>query len=143
MSAELFKVPLYVPPEIATLRTSLVYVKDVAEAVVLALDKGPAAWNTAYNLAFDRDFTLEELLTDLAEVLDADVEFDGSQNELSFYQYPTVGRGPLNITKAKQVLGFKPTDWHVALGVSNVVEMNMLILANLSEYDISINALFS
>ena len=61
---------------------------------------------------------MEEFLNDLAEVVDVDIEFDNSQNELSFYHYPTVERGPLNITKAKQVLGFKPTEWQEALEVS-------------------------
>ena len=109
----LFQVPLHVPAEVRTLKTSYVYVKDVAQAVLLALNK-PESWNQAYNLALDETFTLQELLETIAKEIGVKVQFDVGE----FNVFPSVTRGSIAIGKAKKYLGFVPTKWETALKVS-------------------------
>jgi len=90
----------------------MVYVKDVAQVIVKILRYGPAVWNQAYNLGFDRTFSLKEVVEDIAKELEVEgVEFDTTDPENAFQMYPSVLRGGVDISKAQQRLGFVPTPW--------------------------------
>ncbi|CAG7815412.1 unnamed protein product, partial [Allacma fusca] len=112
---DFIKVPLFIPPDVAKLRTSYTYVKDIASAVLLGIDKGPEVWNEAYNLALDRDFSLQEFLEDLAKAVGIPIQLNFEASERSFNLFPSVTRGSVDISKAKDVLGFKPTSWEDVL----------------------------
>ncbi|ODN03479.1 Trifunctional UDP-glucose 4,6-dehydratase/UDP-4-keto-6-deoxy-D-glucose 3,5-epimerase/UDP-4-keto-L-rhamnose-reductase RHM3 [Orchesella cincta] len=105
------QVPVHVPKEYRYLKTSYVYVKDIAKAVFAGINK-PEAWNDMYNLAIDRSLTLEEFVTDMAKELNETVEFDF---EGEFNLFPSVTRGAVNIDKVKRVLRFVPTKWETVL----------------------------
>jgi len=105
------QVPVQIPQDYRQLKTSYVYVKDVARVILSALNK-PEVWNDVYNLAIDRPLSLEEFITDMAKELNATVEYD---YDGEFNLFPSVTRGAVNIDKVKRVLRFVPTKWEVVL----------------------------
>ena len=109
------QIPIYIPPNVVELPESLTYVKDAAKAVLLSIEKGPDVWDNAYNIAMEKPFALWDIVEKIAETMKIeDVEQDNSPNDRSFHLYPSVFNGPIDITKAKEKLGFVPTDPDVA-----------------------------
>jgi nucleoside-diphosphate-sugar epimerase len=100
------KVPIMIPVENRILKTSYVFVEDIAQAVLLALNK-PDAWNSVYNLGLEVPLSLQEFIQGLAKELDVAVTFDTGE----FNVFPSVSRGSVSIEKAKSVLGFQPSTW--------------------------------
>ncbi len=107
------QVPVQIPADYRELKTSYVYVKDVARAIHAAINK-PESWNDVYNLAIDRPLSLEEFITDMAKELNMTVDYD---YEGEFNLFPSVTRGSVNIDKVKRVLRFVPTKWETILKV--------------------------
>jgi nucleoside-diphosphate-sugar epimerase len=110
------QVPIFVPKHLESLRTSYVYVKDVARALLYLIDKGIK--DEVYNVAFEGTWTLQELLQILAGILGKEVEFDPTATE-PFSLFPSVTRGGVDVSKLKAT-GFQPTDFTVALNVCYV-----------------------
>ena len=105
------EIPLHVPEGMQNVTASFTYVNDAASAIILAMDKREDAWNTAYNIAMEEKFTLPDMLSRMAETLKIpNTTTSGESVEGSFFIYPTVFRGPVDVSKAKLVLGFEPTD---------------------------------
>ena len=109
------KHPVHMPSSVSDTKFSLIHVEDAAKAIEKVLDVGPAVHNQAINVAFDEHFTLKKLLRDMADKMNIDqLEFI-SQDEETWYSYPTVTKGPLDISKAKLLLGWEPMTWERAL----------------------------
>ena len=107
--------PVHMPNGVSDEKFSLIHVEDAAKAIEKVLDVGPAAHNQAINLAFKEHFTLKQLLRNIADKLKIDeLEFI-SENEATWYFYPTVSKGPLDISKSKILLGWEPMTWESAL----------------------------
>ena len=103
-------IPIFVPSSIKNVKESLTYVDDAAQAVILAMNK-PEAWDNAYNIAFEQEFYLWDILQLMAKSLDVEgIEQDNEESEKSVHLFPTVFSGPQDITKAKEKLGFVPSD---------------------------------
>ena len=74
------------------------------------IEKGKSTWNEAYNIAMEEYFSLANILLRLRNLLEvADVVGDSEESEESFYNYPTVMSGNIDISKARKKLGFEPT----------------------------------
>lgn len=67
----------------------------------------------AINLAYPQTFRLGEVLDDvIAELgVSAKVHVDDSLAGNHFYLYPSVIRGPVDVTKAENLLQWTPTPW--------------------------------
>lgn len=107
--------PVHMPQGVADTKFSLIYVEDAAKAIEKVLDVGPSVHNQAINLAFNEHFTLKKLLRDIANELDVDELEFLSEDDATWYSYPTVAKGPLDINKAKILLGWEPMAWKEAL----------------------------
>lgn len=107
--------PVHMPEGVADDKFSLVHVEDAAKAIERVLEVGPAVHNQAINIAFSEHFTLKKLLRDIADKLEIDKLEFLSDNDATWYTYPTVTRGPLDISKAKILLDWKPMTWEIAL----------------------------
>ncbi|OWF36591.1 hypothetical protein KP79_PYT03083 [Mizuhopecten yessoensis] len=130
--------PVSVPAELTDRPLSFVYSYDVADMIVKLLDADLDVFNQAYNFAFEENPTLTELLKAMAVLLDRpDIQIDVNKNadmtylwpsapsqqqydvpELSaldenwsssIYMFPSVSLGAIDTSKAKLVLGWKPT----------------------------------
>jgi len=102
--------PVYMPAHIADKVESLTYVEDVAEVVLKVILGGQKVWDQAYNIAMEEEFSLANILLRMRDGLGlAEVLGDGEESKDSFYLYPTVFSGNMDISKAKEMLGFVPT----------------------------------
>ncbi|XP_043219630.1 uncharacterized protein LOC122380493 isoform X2 [Amphibalanus amphitrite] len=104
--------PVPIPPSVRTLRTSYVFVSDVARALTAALNRSKEVNGKAFNLALDRDFRLAELLGEIARELGVHSVVTrevNSENVARFF--PSVYRGPVSWRRAREQLGFEPTPW--------------------------------
>lgn len=107
--------PVHMPSAVSDIEFSLIHVEDAAKAIEKVLDVGPVAHNQAINLAFNEHFTLKTLLRNMADKLSIDeLEFI-SEDEATWYSYPTVTKGPLDVSKAKLLLDWEPMTWERAL----------------------------
>ena len=107
--------PVHMPSGVADDKFSLIHVEDAAKAIEKVLDAGPAVHNQAINLAFNEHFTLKKLLRDIANQLEVDELEFLSEDDATWYSYPTVTKGPLDIRKAKILLDWEPMTWEKAL----------------------------
>ena len=102
--------PVYMPAHVADKIESLTYVEDVAQAVLKVIEKGEQVWDEAYNIALEEEFTLANILLRMRDGLGMkEVLGDSEDSEKSFYLYPTVFSGNMDISKAKKMLDFAPT----------------------------------
>jgi len=86
----------------------MVYSEDVAYMLLSLNDVRDDVFNQAYNLAFRETVTLKEFLTILGEHVGNDnLVFDESTVNGPVY-FPSVTRGPVNITKAEKMLQWRP-----------------------------------
>lgn len=102
--------PVYMPAHVADKIESLTYVEDVANVVIKLLQTGEKVWDQAYNIAMEEDFSLSNILLRMRDGLGMkEVLGDSEDSNKSFYLYPTVFAGKMDITKAKEMLDFVPT----------------------------------
>ena len=108
--------PVPIPPSVRALRTSFVYVSDVARALTSALRLAGQLQGRAFNLALDRDFSLAELLREIARELGVhNIVTQDVQSEDVARFFPSVYRGPVSWRRAREQLGFEPTPWREVL----------------------------
>ena len=95
---------------------SFVLADDVADLIVEmffvemdVLDK------QIYNLGWEETFTLRYILDGMAEELQVKDKVEVVDEEQgNFYLYPSVKRGPVDVSKAYENLSWRPTDWDEA-----------------------------
>ncbi|XP_043236139.1 uncharacterized protein LOC122388800 [Amphibalanus amphitrite] len=119
--------PVPVSAAVAGRTTSYVFAPDVARAVrrvmeVVSAGKPPSG---AFNLSLGRDFTLPELLKEIATELGGlthsltELTDDPARHGLLPSvddTLPSVTRGPVSIARARHELDFEPTPWPQVLG---------------------------
>ena len=66
--------PIFMPAHVANKIESLTYVEDVASAVQQVLSVGEPAWNQAYNIAMEEEFSLANILLRMRDGLGVDEE---------------------------------------------------------------------
>ena len=103
-------VPLPIPEHVSEVKSSLTHVADAALSVISAMEASPDAWDESYNVALEEEFNLRDILRKMAAVLGTDEKllFDETPEDQNFHLYPTVFRGPIDVSKAKLKLGFAP-----------------------------------
>ncbi|KAF4526738.1 hypothetical protein B566_EDAN015308 [Ephemera danica] len=107
--------PLPIPSHLENVKTSYVYAPDVGTLIAdIILGRFTSDINNQiFNLAFEDGVTLKELLLEMSSNLETEIEFQVKDNAV--FMLPSVTRGPVDISKAKKYLNFKPTDWRMAL----------------------------
>lgn len=101
---------LAIPEYLVSTTMSLVYVHDVADVIIKLLHPRPEALDQAFNLGFKETPTLLQLLGAIKASLnmsDATIVTDSSTDAV--HMFPSVRRGPVDITKAQRLLDFSPT----------------------------------
>lgn len=105
---DIFDRPVVIPHSLQTRSLSFVFSEDVANLLVVLPEYGDNVYNFAYNLAFREQVTLEELLRNMAQHLGLPaVKFD-KPNQWGTHYYPSVTRGPLDISMAEKFLRWNP-----------------------------------
>jgi len=102
-------IPLTIPDDVANMTTSITFVEDAAASIIAAMET-KEAWNDAYNIACEEGFNVVAGILIMADIFGVDsVDVKPVPADESFAVYPSVRRGPVDITRAKEVLKFKPT----------------------------------
>jgi len=104
-----------VPNFFETYSNSFVYSPDVANVIVKLLSYGPQILDQAINLAYPNGVTLLDLLNDMKGALNITnnvirIQEPSETNFLFFY--PTVRMGPIDVTKAENLIKWNPTPWN-------------------------------
>ena len=113
-----FPLAIPIPRSNQILKTSYVYSKDVASTILNVTDLSRTKseiLNQSYNIGFEEGFTLKELLYELESEMGQNIDYDLNADENAFTLFPSVSRGMVDITKAKDMIGFVPTNWKQAL----------------------------
>ena len=104
--------PVTIPQSLRNQPISFVYVDDVAEAVVRVINAGAKVYDQAINIAYPDVITLPQLLNDIKTVLGVkNVTFENENTERPMFFYPSVKKGPIDVSKALDLLGWQPTPW--------------------------------
>ena len=84
------------------------------------MTSGPQIRDQAINLAYPQTFHLGDVLDDvIAELgVSTKVKVDESVSGNHFYLYPSVVRGPVDVTKAENLFKWSPTPWKEALAAT-------------------------
>ena len=110
---------LSVPHRLWNQPVSFVYVDDVADVILNLIDSDLDIFNQAYNLACDEQPTLVHFLHTLMDELDEeDIRIKVDHTDEEFHLFPSVNSGPLDTSKAKQVLGWAPSSWFDVIGTT-------------------------
>jgi len=102
---------LHIPTEVLK-RSSVTYVEDAAESIILAMNT-PSSWKEAYNVASEEVFNVTQALEFISKhIIGQDytpnvISIDNPDNAVAMY--PSVTRGPVDISKAQHKLKFVPT----------------------------------
>jgi len=108
--------PISIPAPIKDKVESLTYVEDVGQAILKVFNLGPQVWNQAYNIAMDEEFSLSNILLRIRDGIDQqNVMSEVVTDSNAYHGYPSVMMGPVDITKAREKLGFEPTDVEEAI----------------------------
>ena len=86
----------------------------------MLLTAGPQLRDHAINLAYPQTFRLGDVFNDvIAELgVSAKLHVDESVAGNHFYLYPSVIRGPIDVTKAVNLLHWSPTPWREAIAAT-------------------------
>ena len=102
--------PIFMPAHVANKIESLTYVEDVPPVIMNIIELGEAVWNEAYNIAMEEEFSLANILLRMRDGMGMKEVLGNSQDtDKSFYLYPSVFSGNMDMSKAKKMLNFKPT----------------------------------
>merc|ERR1719232_70320 len=102
---------LHIPAEVLK-RSSVTYVEDAAESIILAMNT-PSSWKEAYNVACLEIFNVTKAIASISKyIIGQDyqpniISIDDPDNAIAMY--PSVSRGPVDISKAEDKLKFVPT----------------------------------
>jgi len=107
--------PVTIPKEVQDLPLSFVYSHDVAQLIYSLADEvySPDVYNQAYNLGFKKLYTLRNIFQDMSSFIGrGSVNITEGDFRIGF---PSVTRGPVDISKAEKMLAWKPTPIEKAL----------------------------
>ncbi|XP_014673838.1 PREDICTED: uncharacterized protein LOC106814077 isoform X2 [Priapulus caudatus] len=107
---QFLETPITLPSDIAGQPMSLVFSEDVARAVIDSWQAGKKVHNQAINLGFDEDTSLMNFLQRIQRhlgVKDGDASYELVPS--CVHLFPSVTRGPVDISKAKNLIGWQPT----------------------------------
>ena len=111
--------PVTIPKFLVNYDNSFVYVDDVASIIQnLTQPAMPTveAVDQAFNLAWHENITVEQLLRTIEEELGIEKQvFKIDEESNTMYLYPTVRIGPIDSSKAKNLLGWNPTPFKDAI----------------------------
>ena len=125
-------IPISVPADVAAIQTSVTYVEDATTAIISAMNS-KETWNEVYNIACEEDFNVVSAIKHVAAILGIDgIGIKAVAPEESFAIYPSVRRGPIDISKAREALKFIPTPLEEAL--RKTVEWYEDLFVNDEEY---------
>jgi len=94
--------------------TSVTYVKDAAQTIQTVLHD-ETTWNQTYNIACEEIFNVTAVITKLAEIMGKGSLTPIRQGLIDVDVYPSVTKGPVDISKAKETLNFRPTSIQTVL----------------------------
>ncbi len=125
-------IPVWIPSKYVTQPLSFVFVKDIAKLIarIAEMDSNAlqSVCNQAYNLACVETVTLKEFLTIIQSCLDIkDLQVRDSDSECVPDILPSVERGPVNIGKARSMLGWCPTP--LQLAIKETVDFNKNVVS--------------
>ena len=96
--------------------TSITYVGDAAQSILLAMDESNRdAWNASYNIACEEVFNVTSQIMSMGHLMGNHHICPTKIRDLDLHVYPSVTKGPIDVTKAKDTLAFRPTPQEVAL----------------------------
>ena len=96
--------------------TSITYVGDAAQSILLAMDESNRdAWNASYNVACEEVFNVTSQIMSMGHLMGNHHIRPTKIRDLDLHVYPSVTKGPIDVTKAKDTLAFRPTPQEVAL----------------------------
>lgn len=111
--------PLHIPKHTQNVQLSFVYSIDVGRMIASLAHPTfhhVSVFNQSYNLAFKETITLKELLTMMGDRLNhGETKFDESDEAHENHGFPSVTRGPVDISKAISDLRWNPTDIKTAV----------------------------
>lgn len=110
--------PVDIPIKFQNKQLSVVYSVDIARLIANTVLTGgkPQIWNNIYNLGSEQTITLKEVVIEMSKFLGYDnVTFDETDAADINFGIPSVLRGPVNISKAKALLDWQPTDLQIAI----------------------------
>ena len=95
--------------------TSITYVGDAAWSIVAAMDEANrGGWDEAYNIGCDEVFNVTSQIMTMGHLMGKH-ELRPRKGDIDLYIYPSVTKGPMDLSKAEDELGFVPTPLDVAL----------------------------
>ena len=95
---------------------SFVYSEDVADLIVHVLNLGPQIKDQIVNVAWPETVTMKQLYEDIQAALGMEKGgFVEVADEEAFYLYPSVRKGPVDVTKAQNLLNWDPIEWKKAI----------------------------
>ena len=96
--------------------TSITYVDDAAQSILLAMDvSNRDSWNASYNIACEEVFNVTSQIMSMGHLMGNHHIHPKRIQDLDIHVYPSVTKGPVDVSKAKDTLGFRPTPQEVAL----------------------------
>lgn len=119
-NSELKDRPVTIPEFLVGYGISMVYSPDVAK-VIANLVRSPEIQDEAFNLAWPDVMTLEDILEDMSAELDLDDTkvhikiLERDAEKANVFLYPSGRRGPIDVTKAIEMLQWQPTPWKDAV----------------------------
>lgn len=100
--------PIFYPPRLHNQQLSFVMSENLAMLLLSLNDFQIDVFNQAYNLAFKKTATLKEFITVLGQHVGVpNVKFDETTVDKAHTYFPSVKRGPVNVTKAEKLLNWK------------------------------------
>jgi nucleoside-diphosphate-sugar epimerase len=116
LAPEIPEQPVRVPSFLEDWQMSFVYVDDVADVIVDLFNAPPQVRDQVMNLAWPETWTVLDLIKAMEEVLSVENEIVLNEDRKDqFYLYPSVRKGPIAVTKAESLIGWKPTPWNEAV----------------------------
>ena len=108
--------PVTIPKFLIDFPMSFVYSEDVADLIVHLLKLGPQIRDQIVNVAWSETVTIEQFYEDVQAALGLEQgDFVEIPDEQAFYLYPSVRKGPVDVTKAQNLLSWEPTEWKKAV----------------------------
>lgn len=113
--SKLESVPNIAVPKGIPEATSITYVGDAAESILLAMESNRDLWNASYNIACEEVFNVTSQIMSMGHLMGNHHIYPQKIRDLDLHVYPSVTKGPVDVSKAKDKLGFCPTPQEVAL----------------------------